>query len=238
MDRAAAMTDETIGKMLDRFACEAHAMSNQVMGHNLLSLSRGLRAEMAGQAPGIPDLSTWNGTSHEGVLAWELMPELARRLIASDGIDMMLTREEKRASFLDGISAVDLRIAIGGALRLARFDRAAEALRNLEHGAQIGEGNVLIAEIVSRPLAKGNLIEIAMSRICPPDAVPRELRDQDDLARRIRGIAAPLGLEIDAWQPALGEVLQAAVEGGASITIDVMNAPEAEFYDSDEVAFP
>ncbi|MCE6959636.1 hypothetical protein LAZ40_11465 [Cereibacter sphaeroides] len=187
----------TAGDIAGLAAVAAIEGSDIDLARGVIGLARGLRRECVGQRPGVPDLRKPDA-SFESLLAWELLPELAARLMARTGATFVRSREETAVPSLAVFSDADLRRSFGEAMRSCRFGEVADTLRRHAAPDEIQPGRLLACEIASQDLSCGNIVEIACSRLVPEPA-PGTPGAEDDLLAidRRRSLRADPALEAD-----------------------------------------
>lgn len=180
----AGETAVAIAKLQRGVAWQAIASSDVEIADTLLGLAHQLRKECRGQAPGIPDLRRFRITTPESVLAFEILPEMARRLYDAHGIEFVDPDQDLSPRLTSHYSAPELRMAAGECFKRCNFIDAAGDVRTKLAGA-IEPGRLLALEIVSSALGRGNLIEIAASRISPPLSPSSQFFAEDHFALEI-----------------------------------------------------
>lgn len=162
----------------DLAAATALEASDVQLGLGLIGLARRLRRECVGQRPGIPDLSRHNA-SYESLLAWEVLPEMAARLMRQGGVDLARTKDELEVPGMEIFSNEDLRKSLADGLRFSQLPAISEELRAHAAPGEIQAGRLLACEILARPVAFGNVAEISCARLCPEPA-PGSPEAEDD----------------------------------------------------------
>lgn len=164
------MTSLLPAAVADRAAATALEASDTDLGLGLIGLARRLRRECIGQKPGVPDLRRPNA-SYESLLAWEVLPEMADRLLKRSGAVMARTRAEQDVPSMEIFSDEDLRKSLGDGLKFSRFPEISETLRAGAAPGEIQPGRLLACELVARPIALGNVVAISCARLSP-DPMP------------------------------------------------------------------
>lgn len=174
------------------------------LGHSLLGAARQARRELRGQVRGLVDLSRPGALDPESILVWEILPEVSRRLIEREGVELLMTPQERRTVPCDHLTDIELRGWVAECLRPSRFARAAELLRAHPDRFPMAPDALFVSEIFGVPVDRGHIAEIATARLVEtgPDAgKPME----DRMSVRIRALAAMAGRFVDenTWSPEL-----------------------------------
>lgn len=160
-----------------------YGLPDRWLGEALLKLARGTRAEF-------PDLQDPYNESYDVNFVWQVVPEIAKRLGATN-----LLPQEGIHTRVAGYSHRDLR------------DHASEYLKNITlelRGLSVRGEKPTSAEILAHNVWNGNPVAIALDRLCP--AYERGHHGVDWVARQIREVSRARGLEETAhWSPAMQE---------------------------------
>lgn len=180
-------TQQAVAQRAAETALEATDLD---LGRGLIGLARRLRLECHGQHPDVPNLRSPNAT-YESLVAWEVLPEMAERLMRRAGVQMVRTKEELDVPSMEIFSDADLRQSLADGLRFSRFAEIGDRLRGLEDPAEIQPGRLLACELVSQPIAAGNVLAISCARLSP-DPEPWSAEAQEDwFLREQRRAALP-----------------------------------------------
>lgn len=165
------------GGVADLAAAAAMEASDLDLGRGLIGLARRLRLECNGQHPDVPNLRSPNAT-YESLVAWEVLPEMAARLMRRAGVEMARTKDELEVPSMEIFSEGDLRKSLADGLRFSRFAEIGDKLRSFEDPAEIQPGRLLACELISQPIAAGNVLAISCARLSPdPEPWTQEARE-------------------------------------------------------------
>lgn len=184
-------------------------------GRFLLDQARQARSELRGQRPGVPDLSEpASGFDIEGLLVWEVLPEIARRLMKQDGVAAMIAREERQAVPCDHIPDADLRAWTGSMMLPERFAAAAEILRAHPEALPRQSLRPFAIEILGTPFACGNAVEIASAKLS--GVAEGRHPPADPMSHRMAALGEDLapGRGWRSWSPAFGSAMAARHRSG------------------------
>ena len=183
-------TDLPVSTIANLAAATAMSSSDADLAKGLVGLARRIRKECVGQRRDIPNLKAPNATC-ESLLVWEVMPEIARRLLARSGATLLFTTAERKVPSMDIFSDEDLRRTAADGLRFSRFKTISGILRKHARPGEIEPGKILGVEFLARPIHMGNLLEISCSRLSPAPA-PESPEAAEDwfLVNRRRGVPA------------------------------------------------
>lgn len=203
---------QVIDSLLGYAARLAIDLDNQSLGHGVIDLARSARREIEaigikGGAKKIPH------NSHEGMLLYRLLPELATRLMAQDGITMMRLADEAPGAEVASVNAAQLRFMIANCMEHSALDLIAEKVRDRFDPSYENTSTFFACEALDRNPLMGNLVEIATTRLSPPAPESRDYFARlfnlthlhDDRERRRTWV--PYFAKIDEEGPSYGEEL-------------------------------
>lgn len=204
-DVPVSTTDSSVfPSAIDALRDECWQASPAELGHSLLGAARQLRRELRGQVRGLPDLSRAGALDPESILVWEILPEVARRLIEREGVELLMTPQERRAVPCDHLTDLELRGWVADCLRPSRFVRAAKLLRADPDRFPLGPDALFVSEVFGVPVERGHMAELATARLIEsgPDAGKAM---EDPMSTRIRVISALAGRSgaETSWSPEL-----------------------------------
>lgn len=219
--------------MIDNIMQAAELMRFDKLGSNLLAVTRQFRSECNGSLDLVPDLAKPTGHTALSAMAWILLPELARRLVAMSGADAMLTRDELVIPDLREWSDADLRREINRTWLLCGFQSISDQVRNAASSGDAVISGILVSDLFGRSPLMGNMIEIGISRLI----APADLSDEDRLSDCFYACLVAAGEPGGMWHAGLLDpVVQVANEPVAVQAADGL-AGEVSLDANDEPAF-
>ena len=151
----------------------------------------------------------------------EILPELAYRLSEPHDVELLFLRHERQDELLQSLNPQDFRNVVGASCACTKLsDLSRLVMASLKEPVS----GILACDVLSRPPAYGNIVEISLARVAPPVADPGP---GDFFARligshrRALGIASADGIET-AWGPEMledgPECAKVDEEGSLSLT--------------------
>lgn len=175
----------------------------------VMLLAVGLRVELKGQLPGLPDVRDAVIPQPIGDLAWTLFPELSQRLL--NKVDASVTNVAVMKPALQpdiiavaALSDLDLRREIHRTMRLCDFEAWSRMIATIASNDDPGACAMLAV-----PFERGNIIGVTLDALTPPTEMsPADLFD-DRSASRISAFSRVLEREDYAWSPGFDDDLLA-----------------------------
>lgn len=164
---------QAIDELLDYAARLAVDLDDQSLGHGIIDLARSARKEiqfigLTGGAKQIPQ------NSYEGLLLYQLLPEVAHRLMSRRGITVLRLPEERPDADIASANGDRIRILVGNCMENASFDLIAEKVRDRFDPSYRNTKTFFACEAIDRNPLEGNLIEIATTRVQPATALGQD----------------------------------------------------------------
>lgn len=192
-----------VQKLLRYGAVMAYELDDQSIGHGLIDLTRRARKE-------IEVIGLRNGhksvpiESYEGMLLYRVMPEISRRLIQKGGARLLHLPGEQPGPDVTSLTGNALRRLAGTCVAKSAFDIIAEKVRDRFDPEFRNTGTFFACEAVQRDCRSGNILEVALSKLNPPEI---NRSRPDFFADRISDWVEKCSIHpsIDIWTPAMPE---------------------------------
>lgn len=179
----------------------AFDLDDHDLGHGIIDLCRTSRKEIEtiGLKNGMTEVPV---DSYEGMLLYRIMPEIARRLFAGSGANLLLMRAERPGADITNIPEDILRRQTGMCLAKSRFGIISEKVRDRFDPDFCNTSTFYANEAISVDVRSGNILEVALNRVAPAPACPS---DSDSIAQAIHFWARKTGFiqENATWTPDL-----------------------------------
>jgi len=146
----------------------AYELDDQSIGHGLIDLTRRARKEIevTGLRNGHKSVPI---ESYEGMLLYRVMPEISRRLIQKGGARLLHVAGEQPGPDVTSLSGDGLRRLTGACSAKSAFDIIAEKVRDRFDPDFRNTGTFFACEAIQRDCRSGNILEVALSRLNPPE---------------------------------------------------------------------
>lgn len=138
--------------------------------------------------------------SYEGILLYRLLPEIARRLSASEGAILFLSPSERSGEDVASISGDTLRRFVSTCLDRADFRAMASQIRTRIDPHYKIEGKFFALEAIDRDVRAGNIIEIALAKIAP---APSSFEPGDTMSKAMSDYTSQGGNVCASWNPGI-----------------------------------
>lgn len=198
----------------------SYTLDSQSLGQGIIDLCRTARREIIciSKQPQQDRIST---DSFEGRLLYGLMPEIARRLIEPSGAQLLLMKCEIKHDAIKKLTKAQLRHAVGLCMENGNFEIIAEKVRDRFDPEYHHKNTFFANEAIGCDIRAGNILEVALSRVSPPQVILSEL---DIIATKFRNWFNSMDIEREknTWAPHLPQYdqhqntvarLQSEVEG-------------------------